>query len=225
MSTLVLACNFCANNQLHQRWWLLGAVSLASLVLVVELVVAMRTLESAPSPLRFGLNGLIGVALLVGAIGSLTAPVLGALAFLSVLTVRALVVAGVTLRKHPRAVNLRLAVTSAALVVCVLLSVPASRSRDELVTLLTGTPYQFDQRSWAFTQLEADDGLAEVEQRLERLNAQDPRAVVTLELHQQLGGLPARRSALCSGLSAEPRASVAQRIERVCGNDQRDTKP
>lgn len=216
---MVLACSFCANTQLHQRWWQLGSVSAASMVLLVELVVASVGLKALPSPLRFVLNGLVVAALVLGVIGGLTAPVLGGFAFVMVLAVRALVVAAFTLRKDPFVVSVRLAVTAAALVACVFINVPANRSRDELVTLLTATPFRFERSSWAFTQLEAESaqGLAEVEQRLERMTAEDSKAVVTLELHQQLGGEAARRSALCSRLVArEHDERLAQRIERVC---------
>jgi len=188
-------------------------------VLIIELVVASGGLKTLPAPLKLVLNGLIGGALVAGLFGGLTAPVLGGLAFLAVLCVRALVVAAFGWRRDPLMVGVRLGVTVAALGACVLINVPANRSRDELVSLLTATPFRFERSSWAFTQLEADSaqGLAEVEQRLERLSVEDSKTVVTLELHQQLGGEATRRSALCSRLIArEHEERLAQRIERVC---------
>ncbi len=214
-----MACNLCANTQLHQQWWQLGSVGAATLVMVLELVVSSGGLKALPAPLRLGLNGLIGVALVLGMVGGLTAPVLGGLAFLGVLCVRALLVAAFGWRRDRQLVAVRLGLTVAALVACVFINVPANRSRDELVTLLTATPFQFDRSSWAFTQLEAESaqGLAEVERRLERLSEEDSKTVVTLELHQQLGGESYRRSSLCSRLVArEHEERLAQRIERVC---------
>lgn len=215
----LLACSFCANTQLHQQWWQLGSVSTAAVVLVIELLVARGDLEALARAQRLVLNGLVGAALVVGALGALTAPVLGGFAFVVLLFLRALAVAGFTVRQRPRMVALRLGVTAAALATCVFIKLPANRSRDELVTLLTATPFRFERSSWAFTRLEAEgsDGLAEVEQRLDALKADDSKALVTLELHQQLGGPAARRGALCSRLVAsEHDEQRLLRIERVC---------
>lgn len=220
---LVMACSFCANTQLHQRWWQLGAVGAASFVLLVELAVASGSLKALSSPRRVVVHALLALALAGGLFAALTAPVLGGLAFVAVLTVRALVVAAFTLRSDPVVVSVRLGAAVVALGACLLLNLPANRSRDELVTLLTATPFHFDRSSWAFSRLEADEGLVEVEQRLGRLRADDPKTLVTLELHRQLGGAPARRSALCDALHARSRDErLAQRLELVCEKPPRD---
>ena len=221
MSMLPIACTLCANNQLHQRWWELGAVAAASLVLLLELVVPNPALKALSPPRRFALNGLVGVAVAAGLWGSLTAPVLGGPGFLSVLGLRALLVGAFTVRGHARTVAQRLTVTALALTICVLIKVPANRAPDELVGLLTGTPFRFEEQSWALTQLKAEgaDGLAEAEKRLDALSAEDLRgsAIVTLELHQQLGGSPDRRSASCDRLvTREHDEQLALRLERVC---------
>ncbi|MER2564526.1 MAG: hypothetical protein ABTQ32_27595 [Myxococcaceae bacterium] len=214
---LVTACSFCANTQLHQRWWQLGAVGAASFVLLIELAVASGSLKALSSLRRVVVHALLALALVGGVLAALTAPVLGGLVFLSVLAVRALAVAAFTLRSDPVAVSARLGAAVVALGASVLLNLPANRSRDELVTLLTATPFHFDKRSWAFTRLETDEGLGEVEARLEHLRADDPKALVTLELHQQLGGAPARRIPLCLALAARPPDErLAPRLDLVC---------
>lgn len=219
MSMVVLACNLCANNQLHQRWWELGAVLPASLVLLIEVLVSNSTLSECSKPIRSSLHGLVGVAVIVGLWGSLTAPILGGLAFIAILAARTVLVATLTLRQ--RGVAQRLTITVVALAICVLIKVPANRSPDELVTVLIGTPFHFDEQSWAFKQLQSEgvDGLAEAEKRLDELRAEDLRArtVVTLELHQQLGGSPARRLAPCARIALkELDETLAPRIARVC---------
>jgi hypothetical protein len=223
MSLMVLACSLCANTQLHQRWWELGAVAPASLVLLVEGLLSNSTLKSLPSPLRIALHGLIGLALVAGVWGSLTAPILGGVGFITLLALRSGLVVALTVRRRPRAVLSRLVVTLVALGGCLLMQAPVNRPPDELVSLLTATPFHFDEQSWALSQLKAQgpDGLAAVERRLDDLREGDPRrgVLVTLELQQHLGGSPARRAVACARFAAsgERDEQLNPRIAHACG--------
>jgi hypothetical protein len=83
-------------------------------------------------------------------------------------------------------------------------SLPGRREVPELVSLLTETPFHFDEDSWALEQArQRPEVLPEVERRLadtstERLAHQQ---LVLVELHARLGGPPAVREPVCRSLA------------------------
>lgn len=212
----------CANTQLHQTWWALGAVTPALAVLLLEAVVALRVRPTRGWPLAATVTLLL-LGLLVVACGLFVAPALGGLALVTLLTVRAGLRGAATWSQAPREVPLRLGALLIALGACGLSQRPSRRDPDELVRLLTATPYVFSDDSWALEELQRrrDEALPLVEARLESLRqgAGQRQLVVALELHQRLGGAQERRTASCVQAAASPAQedSVTARRWRVCG--------
>jgi hypothetical protein len=214
------ACSLCANTQLHQEWWVLGAVSPLVFVLCLEAVLARPRLEAGwPRMLARGLL-LLGVGAAVA--GGMVAPVLSGVALAVALWVRALVVAGATLRSAPRLVPLRMGLLLVAMGVNVAWQAPPQRNTEELVRLLSATPYRLEPGTWALEEVRRRaEALTVTEQRLANLEADaSPRRVlVLLDLQRELGGALSGRASHCARIreAAQRDEGLAPVVGRVCG--------
>lgn len=213
------ACSLCANTQLHQQWWVLGAVPPLLFALCLEAVLARPRLEAGVP--RMLTRGLLALGVGAAVAGVMVAPVLGGVALTVALGSRALVVAGATLRSAPRAVALRMGLLLVVLCLTIAAVAPPLRNTEELVQLLSATPYRFEPGTWVLGEVRhRAEALRLTEERLASLQADAPprRVLVLLELQRELGGAMTGRASHCERIreAAKRDEGLAPAIARVC---------
>lgn len=223
LSTPVWACSFCTNTVLHQRYWWLGAIGPALALLLLEAAVRAAQGPRLEGWRRAGSLLFVALALIGGVGGALTAPVLGGAVVVGLLLLRATFVGAVTASEAPRGVAVRGLVLVLGLAGAVASSAPALRATPELVSLLTQTPFHFDDDCWALAQARTrPEALPELERKLSTTSADAlaHQQLVLVELHALLGGDHSARAPLCRAL-AERRDLIEPRSRRrglaACG--------